>query len=62
MPPYDPPAVSGFEQVKQNALGLFEWIDGNQDKILNYVSIIKSLRAGEVPATPTVPADIPPIP
>lgn len=63
MPAYDPPQISGFEQIKQNALGLFDWVDNNQDKLLNYVSIFKSLRAGETPVTTVqTPADIPALP
>lgn len=62
MPAYDPPTVSEFDKVKKNALGLFEWIDGNQDKLLNYVSIFKSLRAGNIPVTTGAPADVPPLP
>lgn len=62
MPAYDPPSEGGFEQVKRNALGLFEWVDNNQDKLLNYVALFKSLRSGEIPAITSAPADVAPIP
>ena len=62
MPAYDPPAQSGFESIKENALGFFNWIDTNQDKLLNYVSIFKALRSGEVPSVPSAPANIPELP
>lgn len=62
MPPYDPPTTNGFDKVKDEALGLFKWIDANQDKLLNYVSIFQTLRAGGSVTAPTAVADVPPLP
>lgn len=63
IPAYDPPTTSGFDKVKDEALGLFQWIDANQDKLLNYVSIFQTLRAGGSVTAPTgVVADVPPLP
>lgn len=61
MPAYDPPIESGFEKFKGEALGLLGWIDANQDKLLNYVSIFQTLKSGGTVVTPTV-ADVPPLP
>ena len=62
MPPYDPPTTSDFDRVKEEALGLFKWIDANQDKLLNYVGIFQTLRAGGTVTAPAAVADVPPLP
>lgn len=62
IPAYDPPTVSGYEKVKDEAIGILQWIDANQDKLLNYVSIFQTLKAGGTVTLPTTVADIPPLP
>lgn len=62
MPPYDPPTVSEFDKIKDEAVGFFKWIDANQDKLLNYVGIFQTLKAGEPVTVPTAAAEVPPLP
>ena len=62
MPPYDPPTVSGYDKVKDEAIGFLQWIDAHQDKLLNYVSIFQTLKAGGSVTAPTAVADVPPLP
>lgn len=62
MPAYDPPQVSGFDKVKDEALGLFQWVDANQDRLLNYVNIFKAIRSGAPLVAEASVADVPPLP
>jgi hypothetical protein len=62
IPAYDPPTESGFDQFKGEAVGFLQWIDANQDKLLNYVSIFQTLKAGGTVTPPTGVADVPPLP
>ena len=62
IPAYDPPMESGFDKFKGEAVGFLQWIDANQDKLLNYVSIFQTLKAGGTVTPPTGVADVPPLP
>lgn len=62
MPPYDPPTISGYEKVRDEAIGFLQWVDANQDKLLNYVSIFQTLRAGGTVTPSATVADVPPLP
>ena len=62
MPDYDPPTTSALTQAKDTALGVLGWIDGNQDKVLGYYNLLRTLVGKSGVSVPTVPADVPPIP
>lgn len=62
MPDYDPPTTSALTQAKDTALGVLGWIDGNQDKVLGYYNLLRTLMGKAGVSVPTAPADVPPIP
>ncbi len=62
MPDYDPPSASVLAQAKDTALGVLGWIDGNQDKLIGYYNLIRTMRGKAGIVLPTAPADVPPIP
>lgn len=62
MPDYDQPSVSALTQAKDTALGLLGWIDGNQEKLIGYYNLVRTMTGKAGIALPTAPADVPPIP
>jgi hypothetical protein len=62
MPAYDPPTESGYDKVKNETIGFLQWIDSNQDKILNYVNVFQTIKAGGTVPPPMTVADVPPLP
>jgi len=62
MPAYDPPMESGYDKVKNETIGFLQWIDSNQDKILNYVNVFQTLKAGGSVVPQAGVADVPPLP
>ncbi len=62
MPDYDQPTTSALTQAKETALGVFGWIDQNQDKVLGYYNLLRTLTGKAGITMPTAPADVPPIP
>lgn len=57
MPDYDPVPPSALEQTKDAITGVLGWVDGNQDKLIGYYNLFKSIRG----ATEQAP-NIPPLP
>lgn len=64
MPDFDPQGVPVLTQAKDTVLGVLGWIDQNQDKVLGYYNIARTMmgKAGISVPTPAAPADVPPIP
>lgn len=64
LPDIDPVPPTTFQQVKDTAGTVFEWLKGNKDEVTQAFNFIQSIRSGQpiinAPASP--PADIPPLP
>jgi len=64
LPDFDPVQPSVFDQVKDNSLGLFNWIKENRDDIINTIQYVSSLiqNKGIIPAVDNPTAEVlPPI-
>lgn len=57
MPDYDPVQPSVLEQTKDTITGVLGWVDSNQDKLMGYYNLFKSMRGA-----PEQPTNIPPLP
>lgn len=64
MPDFDPQGVPVLTQAKDTVLGVLGWIDQNQNKVLDYYNIVRTMigKAGISIPTTAAPADVPPIP
>lgn len=64
LPLFDTPVPSTLQQVKTGAVETFQWLNENQDQILNWVGVIKQIFGGNGGVPPVVPGAgevIPPI-
>ena len=64
LPLFDTPVPTTLQQVKSGAIETFQWLNENQNQIMNWVGIIKQMfgGAGGMPPIPPAPGNvIPPI-
>lgn len=62
MPEYPVQQPSTMQQLKETVGGLFGWVKENQNDLMQTWGFIQQMRGGQVPAPPTPPIDIPPLP
>lgn len=51
LPDYTPVSPSAFEQMRDAAVGIFNWSRENQDQLVGFVSMVKSM-IGKVDVAP----------
>lgn len=64
LPLFDTPQPTTMQQVKTGAVETIQWLNENQNQIMNWVAIIKQLFGGNGSVPPVPPAStniIPPI-
>lgn len=62
LPDTDPVLPSTFDQVRETAVGILQWGEANQDKIMGGINLIMQLM-GKAPLTmPVAPTEVPPPP
>ena len=63
LPTFDVQQPTTMQQIKDGAVQTFQWLNQNQDTIMNWVDIIKQMinKGGGATPTPTASAPIPPI-
>lgn len=54
MPDFDQPEQSGYERTRDTITSVLSWIDNNQDKIMGYYNLFRSMRSngGNIPPLP----------
>ena len=54
MPDFDQPEQSGYERTRDTITSVLSWIDSNQDKIMGYYNLFRSMRSnrGNIPPLP----------
>lgn len=62
LPDTDPVLPSTFDQVKETALGIFQWGEANQDKIMGGINLILQMMGRQPVTMPTMPVEMPPAP
>lgn len=60
MPDYDPVEPSSMEQMKNTALGIFQWARENQDQIVGVTNMVLQMMGKQPIGVPTVPIETPP--
>ena len=61
LPMFDPIQPTTLQQVKNTASETFNWINSNQETIMNWIGMVRGLF-GKATPTPTAPAaPLPPI-
>ena len=54
MPDFDPPEQSGYDRTKETITGVLSWLDANQEKLMGYYNLFRSMRSnsGNIPPLP----------
>lgn len=65
LPLFDTPQPTTMQQVKSEAIETFQWLNENQNQIMNWVGIVRQMFGGSGSIPPTAPPSpenvIPPI-
>lgn len=59
MPDYDIPKPSTFDQIKQGAGQVFQWVKENREELAQGYNFIQSLRQGQAIAPTTTNVEVP---
>ena len=54
MPDFDQPEQSGYDRTKETITGVLSWLDANQEKLMGYYNLFRSMRSnsGNIPPLP----------
>lgn len=62
LPDTDPILPSTLDQIRDTAVGVFQWGEQNQDKIIGITNVILSAMGKNPIGVPSAPVDVPPPP
>ena len=62
MPDTDPVMPSSLEQIRDTAVGIFQWGEQHQDKIIGGINLVLQMMGRRPLGMPVAPTEVPPPP